>query len=323
MRSRGTVAALPNLPWAARLRTFVASPYPTRPSSEIPPARGARSGTAVPSITAARSRSPTPRFRTTLCQSSGGFVGVGGAIGNLRTLTVSNSTFTENTAGSGSTYALGGAIYNQGTLRLSGATFSANAAIGLGGAIYSSRTLTLSNSTFSGNDAAGGGALEIVGRNRMVTNCTFAANSAGVGTEISNDRCRSGCGTGRLTLRNTVVDNASGGNCAGIAITDRGNNLDSSGLCGLGPATDPMLDAAGLATNGGPTQTIALEPGSPAINAGNEAMRAVSRREPRSTRFWAPWCRCHKLLHRRVRIQLARTAVESRVGPDRIGRSET
>jgi predicted outer membrane repeat protein len=208
--------------------------------------------------------------------SSGGFVGVGGAIGNLRTLTVSNSTFAGNSAGSGSTYALGGAIYNQGTLRLSGATFSANAAVGLGGAIYSSRTLTLSNSTFSGNDAAGGGALEIVGRKTMVTNCTFAANGAGVGTEISNDRCRSGCGTGRLTLRNTVVDNASGGNCAGIPITDGGNNLDSSGLCGLGPATDPMLDAAGLATNGGPTQTIALEPGSPAINAGNEAVCAAT-----------------------------------------------
>ena len=32
---------------------------------------------------------------------------------------------------------------------------------------------------------------------------------------------------------------------------------------------DPLLDPAGLKDNGGPTQTIALLPGSPAINAGD------------------------------------------------------
>jgi hypothetical protein len=86
---------------------------------------------------------------------------------------------------------------------------------------------------------------------------------------------RADAGRGELTLRNTIVNNGAGGNCAGIPILDGGNNLDSSGLCGLGAATDPLLDAVGLATNGGPTQTIALEPGSPAINAGNQAGCAV------------------------------------------------
>ncbi len=207
--------------------------------------------------------------------SSGGFVSAGGAIGNVRTLTVSNSTFVGNTAGSGSAGGLGGAIFNHGTFTLSTSTFSGNAAAGAGGAIGNFRTLTVSNSTFSANDAAGGGALENIGGKTMLTNCTFAANSAGVGGDISNDRCTSGCGKGRLTLRNTIVSSGSGGNCAGIPITDGGNNLDSSGLCGVGPAIDPMLDPAGLATNGGPTQTIALEPGSPAIDAGNEAVCAA------------------------------------------------
>jgi hypothetical protein len=36
-----------------------------------------------------------------------------------------------------------------------------------------------------------------------------------------------------------------------------------------------MLDPAGLANNGGPTQTIALQVGSPAINAGDESVCAA------------------------------------------------
>src|SRR2546429_6664050 len=39
--------------------------------------------------------------------------------------------------------------------------------------------------------------------------------------------------------------------------------------------TTPLLDPAGLASNGGPAQTIALEAGSPAINAGNETICAA------------------------------------------------
>jgi hypothetical protein len=40
--------------------------------------------------------------------------------------------------------------------------------------------------------------------------------------------------------------------------------------------TYPRLDPAGLQSNGGPTQTIALLPGSPAINAGNDAICAAA-----------------------------------------------
>lgn len=36
--------------------------------------------------------------------------------------------------------------------------------------------------------------------------------------------------------------------------------------------TNPQLDPAGPADNGGPTLTIALLPGSPALNAGNDAL---------------------------------------------------
>ncbi len=52
--------------------------------------------------------------------------------------------------------------------------------------------------------------------------------------------------------------------------TDAGYNISSGNSCGLSGTskngTDPLLDPAGLANNGGPTETIALLEGSPAID---------------------------------------------------------
>ena len=54
-------------------------------------------------------------------------------------------------------------------------------------------------------------------------------------------------------------------------ISDGGYNIDSGSSCGFSmsnhslPNTAPDLDA--LASNGGPTQTMALAPGSPALDA--------------------------------------------------------
>ena len=42
-----------------------------------------------------------------------------------------------------------------------------------------------------------------------------------------------------------------------------------NGVDGNQVGVDPRLDPAGLQDHGGPTQTIALLPGSPAIDAGN------------------------------------------------------
>ena len=52
-------------------------------------------------------------------------------------------------------------------------------------------------------------------------------------------------------------------------ISDRGHNLQWPGTdCGVTiPSADPRLDPEGLKDNGGPTQTLALLPGSPAIDA--------------------------------------------------------
>jgi len=74
-----------------------------------------------------------------------------------------------------------------------------------------------------------------------------------------------------LTMGATVVANNTGGDCSGGLTTDEGYNLDDDGSCGLsgtGGLSDTAagLDSSGLQDNGGTTQTIALEPGSAAID---------------------------------------------------------
>ena len=216
--------------------------------------------------------------------SASGFSG-GGAIWTNGTLDMSNSTL----AGNSATGSRGGAICNSGTLTVAGSTFAGNTGKGeggAGGAIYSGGTLTVTNSTFSGNSApchfvpipacvgSDGGAIANAG-SLTVTNSTFSGNSATrAGGAIDNTAACGDTGSApcSATLTNTLVANStSGGNCAGT-ITDGGHNLDSDGTCGVGPVVDPLLDSAGLAGNGGPTQTIALESGSPAINAGDETI---------------------------------------------------
>jgi hypothetical protein len=65
-----------------------------------------------------------------------------------------------------------------------------------------------------------------------------------------------------------MANSLQGGNCSG-AITDGGSNLDSGTTCDFSLRSDlnntnPMLGALG--DNGGPTQTMALLQGSPAID---------------------------------------------------------
>jgi len=201
----------------------------------------------------------------------------GGAVLNGGTLTVTNCTFATNSAG----YSGGGAISNSGNLTVTNSTFSGNYA-DHGGAIYNSGTLTVSNSTFSYNSVifsgamptlgGGGGAISNSG-NLIVLNSTFSDNVAQYGgAAISNEYL------GSSSLSNTIVANSNSvGNCSGT-ITDGGHNVDDGTTCGFRSPTgslsnaNALLDPAGLANNGGPTQTIALQAGSPAIDSGNEAV---------------------------------------------------
>jgi hypothetical protein len=102
---------------------------------------------------------------------------------------------------------------------------------------------------------------------------TFAGNSAAVGGAILNAPWSRYPAYSTIRLYNTVVaDSPSGGNCSGGDIVDNGHNLHWPGAdCGgTIQSLAPLLDPAGLQDNGGPTQTIALLPDSPAIDAGDE-----------------------------------------------------
>jgi hypothetical protein len=224
----------------------------------------------------------------------------GGSGGGLRnaggTVEVSGSTFSDNHAGdyggaisngSGGTLEVisstisgnhaadtGGGIANFGTLIVSGSTISGNFGDFDGGGIYNGGgTVNVTNSTVSGNDGGmfgGGGILGFEG-SIDVLNSTVLGNS-GTGEGSCGGICASG-----TTLRGTIVADNPGGNCGG-PITDGGYNIDDDNTCGFArdtgslPGTDPLLDPEGLRDNGGPTETIALLPDSPAVDlVGQEA----------------------------------------------------
>jgi cysteine-rich repeat protein/predicted outer membrane repeat protein len=205
----------------------------------------------------------------------------GGGIRNDGTLMLTNCTLSGNSAaGVGSYLGLGGAIFNGGTLVLANSTLNDNSVAGdsggSGGGIANwGGTAMLTNCTMRGNSTTlfGGGIANYGGCSWgtgcwggtvTLTNCTLSGNSATEGGgAIYNGAYFNG--------RNTIIANSpSGGDCSG-EITDGGHNLQFPGTdCGWTiPTLDPRLDRAGLQDNGGPTQTIALLPGSPAINAGD------------------------------------------------------
>jgi len=188
------------------------------------------------------------------------------------TLSVINSTFSTNIATGGTGQGNGGGILNNGTLTVTNSTFFNNSAIGTGqgGGIANDGTLSVTNSTFVGNSANGeigqGGGIHnsSFGATLRVTNSTFFNNSANFG----------GGGIANLStahFKGTILAASSGGNCSG-SITDRGYNLSDDNSCSFSVAgshnnvTNLNLDPNGLQNNGGPTQTVALEASSAAID---------------------------------------------------------
>ncbi len=190
----------------------------------------------------------------------------GGAIQSGGSLSINNSTFSSNEAKN--TGGGGAVLSNGGDLVITNSTFNNNKAEGSAGALYTSVNASISNSTFAANEAGpteDGGAIYIVaGANVTIDNVTVSGNTAGSGAGIS-------AVTGTGTIKNTILANNTGGNCDG-AVVSAGNNIDSGTSCGLGSSgdqssTDPLL--ATLQNNSGPTRTMALQAGSPAIDKGS------------------------------------------------------
>jgi predicted outer membrane repeat protein len=100
----------------------------------------------------------------------------------LKDLTVTNGYASASSLGS----ELGGGAYNNGTLTVSNSTFSTNSALVQGGAIYNGNALTVTDSTFTGNStgSSGAGGAILSDGTESITNSTFSNNSSGHGGAI-------------------------------------------------------------------------------------------------------------------------------------------
>ncbi len=196
--------------------------------------------------------------------------------------TIIDSQFTLNTAAQG----YGGAIYNMGVITVSRSSFIQNSAIiSDGGALANNNNgiVQLGNVTFNGNSADNhnGGAIYNfnssfgVDSTIMISNVTFADNSSASSGAIFNAPGQA------IFAANTIFHKKSGGspNC-NVHITSHNNNLDSDGTCGLTLGSDhPNVDAQLLppGLNGGNLAVLLTQNpnyGSPAIDAGSNTVCA-------------------------------------------------
>jgi hypothetical protein len=217
------------------------------------------------------------------------FSGGGGIVNRSGTVTITNSTIT----GNGSTQEDGpGGIFNDGgTVTIINSTISGNATTDAdaGGGVGNVRggLITITNSTIASNGAtfADGGGVGNDSGTITITNSTITNNS----TEMYNGGGIANSG-GTVILARTLVsgNTASFGpeivndtRSGGTVLADNHNLFGVNGTAGVEDftpgATDivpppgvllpDILDPT-LAHHGGPTQTHALVPGSPAIDAG-------------------------------------------------------
>ncbi len=209
----------------------------------------------------------------------------GGILNNGGTVTLNSCTISGDTA-----FTAGGGIQNYGTMNISNSTLSGNSAAYGGGITNGGNgvcSLTITNSTLSGNSAdngnygAGGGIYNHTLAIVTITNSTLANNNVvgtngGGGGGIYNN--------GPLTLNNSIVaENIIGASTPSDiqdTVTANGsyNLIGTGGAGGLVNGTNGNIVGVAnallgpLQNNGGPTWTMALQPGSPAIDAGGNSL---------------------------------------------------
>ena len=149
----------------------------------------------------------------------------GGAIINNGTMSITNSTISNNSAD------LGGGVRNQsgGTMSITNSTISNNSA-NVGGGIYNdSGTMTILNSDINNNSAKDGGGINNNNGTLTVTNSTISYNSA-VDDAPSSQALGGGINTsfGTLNVNNTTISNNLAFSGGGIRIFSNGSISDST-----------------------------------------------------------------------------------------------
>lgn len=217
--------------------------------------------------------------RCIFAANSAGTAG-GGIFSASTLLDISDSSFESNAAG-----LFGGGYQMQAsTGTLVGCSFLNNSAAETGGAlqIFDS-SVTVSHSTISGNSATDGGAILLIGFTATLRHVTISGNSAilragGIGLETGSS----------IALQDSIVAGNSAPTENDIrndgTITRVGTNIVQTAIGGSGTligsgtilAVDPLLGP--LANNGGRTMTMALLPGSPALDGAGGSAEAFDQR---------------------------------------------
>ena len=216
----------------------------------------------------------------------------GGGLYATGSLLVIDSTISGNTveATNPGENGVGGGIFVRGTATIIGSTISGNSSDGDGGglikrvnadAVDHGTTLTIQNSTITGNSAGGAGGGLVSERPAWLANTTIAFNYGTLGGGVMFERSGGYPGAGWLDLESTIIAANTSGPAPPYAA-----DLATDDVLTLGGANNLVMDAATdialppdtlrsdphllpLAGNGGSTQTLALAPDSPAIDAGS------------------------------------------------------
>ncbi|MDP9325309.1 MAG: right-handed parallel beta-helix repeat-containing protein, partial [Candidatus Dormibacteraeota bacterium] len=155
-----------------------------------------------------------------------------------------------------------------------------------GGGIYAvGATVDITNTTIQGNSSDFGGGIYNFQSTVNLLNDTISQNTAtGVPAALAQPNYGGGLYDNLpqlYNLTNTIVANNTNGDClssqdSAPSFVSKGHNLDSDGTCKLTatgdkPSTNPQL--AALALNApGQTKTMAIGPGSPALDTADPAL---------------------------------------------------
>jgi hypothetical protein len=218
------------------------------------------------------------------CTLSGNSAQYGGGLFNEGTATLTNCMISGNTV----TFD-GAGVYNDGTLTITGSTITANTSNEAGGGLQNEGTAALTNCTIGFNTAQrGGGGMSNFGTGPgsettlTVMACTITGNTASEGGGLYNHKGLINPAVAALTdtivAGNTVTGNAPSdiGGQEATSVTGSFNLIGIGGAGGIeegvhGNIFVANLDGLGLAPlrdYGGPTETIALLPGSAAFGTG-------------------------------------------------------
>lgn len=238
----------------------------------------------------------------TINTDSGGIPEAGGIYAFRTDLTIVDSTVSGNKAVGGAIAEAGGIfVLREGNFTLErslvannvaeSGTFTDGAGLAVNG--ETTEVQKIVNSTITGNRGTspsgnnGAGIFHFGGAPLDVLSSTISGNIAsGSGASDQGGNLWDSGGSGSvLSVRDSIVSGGGGTsgfeNCFGSGVQSAGHNIDSLDQCNFNAAgdkvnTNPLL--AALAENGGPTETLALAAGSPAIDAGDAACPATDQR---------------------------------------------